>query len=171
MEEGQGTTLNNSGSDTLTATLSNVASPATSASGWSYSGRVGRGLILDGDNDVVTLTNRTSIDLNDNLAAGFTISTWIYPESDGEGDLGQVFQKGTTTYLRVSNQDGSGNLDLEGSLDLATTDATVTVSDAFLINTWNYVSLVYTDDLDDEITLFVNGKNMNNSTNGSGAPA
>ena len=172
MEEGQGTTLNNSGSDTtLTGTLSNAASPATSVSGWSYSGRVGRGLVLDGSDDVLTLTNKTSIDLNDNLAAGFSISTWISPESDGEGDLGQVFQKGTTTYLRVSNQDGSGNLDLEGSLALGTSNATVTVSDAFLINTWNHVSLVYTDDLDDEITLFVNGKSMGTSTNGSGGPA
>ena len=43
---------------------------------------------------MVTVTNAaSSIDLNDNLASGFTASAWVYADSDGEGDVGQIFQK------------------------------------------------------------------------------
>ena len=127
-------------------------------------------LDFDGTDDVVTVTNATSIDLNDNLASGFTASAWVYADSDGEGDVGQIFQKGTNTYLRVDTQSGS-NLDVEASLDLATSDATVNVSTPITISGWNHIAVSYTDDADDEITIWINGRSRGTSTNGSGAPA
>jgi len=127
-------------------------------------------LDYDGTDDVTTITNAASIDLNDNLAASFTMSAWIYPDTAGEGTGGQVFQKGANTWLRVDTLSG-GKLDLEGSLDLATADATVNASAVITQSAWNHVAMSWTDDSDDEITLWVNGVAVATSTNGSGAPA
>lgn len=157
-DEGYGTTTNNS------ITPNSAISGTITEAAWTQSGRNMRALDFDGTNDVVTVSNATAIDLNDNLS-NFTFSTWIYPDSDGEADTGQIFQKGTTTYFRVDSQDGSNNLDLEANLDLATTDANVNVADAFTIASWNHVAMSW-----DGTTLrvYVNGK-LRGSGTGSGA--
>ena len=72
--------------------------------------------------------------------------------------------------MRVGNET-SGSLDLVGSLDLATTDATLTVTGVLSINTWHHVSMTYEDDADDEISLYVDGRLVGTSTNGVGGPA
>ena len=131
---------------------------------------IGKCLRYDGSDDVTTVTNATAIDLNDNLAAAHSFSVWFRASTDGEGDAGQIYQKGTTTYLRVDSQSGS-NVDVEASVDLATTDATVNISAPITTNTWNHVVVVYTDDSDDEIDIYINGNLRGSSTNGSGAPA
>lgn len=127
-------------------------------------------LDYDGTDDVTTVTNASAIDLNNNLAAGFTMSGWIYADSAGENSVGEIFNKGTTTYCRTDTPSGS-NLDLECSLDLATTDATVNISSGLTTGTWYHVAVGYTDDSDDEITVYINGVARGTSTNGSGAPA
>ena len=127
-------------------------------------------LDYDGTDDVTTITNATTIDLNDNLASGFTASAWIYPDTAGEGSGGQIFYKGTNTWLRVDTLSG-GKLDIQASLDLATTDATLNVSAPITQSAWNHVALSYTDDADDEITIWVNGVAVGTSTDGAGAPA
>ncbi|MBI2010363.1 MAG: LamG domain-containing protein [Candidatus Chisholmbacteria bacterium] len=127
-------------------------------------------LDFDGTDDVVTVTNADAIDLNVGLAAGFTISSWIYADTDGEGDVGQIWQKGTTSYCRVDSQVGS-NLDVECSLDLATTDATLNISAPITTAAWNHIAVTWSDDADDEITIWINGYNRGSSTNGDGAPA
>ena len=43
-------------------------------------------------------------------------------------------------------------------------------ADAFIINTWNHIALAYTDDGDDDITVYVNGI-ARGTADGSGAPA
>ncbi len=127
-------------------------------------------LDFDGTDDVTTVTNTATIDLNDNLASGFTVSTWIYPDTAGEGSGGQIFYKGTNTWLRVDTLSG-GKLDIQASLDLATTDATLNASAPITQSAWNHVALSYTDDADDEITIWVNGVAVGTSTDGAGAPA
>lgn len=130
----------------------------------------GKCLWFDGSNDVVTVTNAAPIDLDGNLSGGFTIEAWIRPNGAGEGSGGRVFYKGTNTWLRVDTL-SSGKLDIEGSLDLATTDATLNVSAPITNSGWNHVVLSYTDDGDDEITLWVNGVSVGSSTNGVGSLA
>lgn len=127
-------------------------------------------LLFDGSNDLVTVTNANSIDLDQALAQGFSVVTWINPKSDGESDAGQIFQKGTNTYLRTSGQSGN-RVNLQASLDLATSDATVTISSAVALNEWTQVAMVYDNDADDEIDIYVNGLHVGTSTNGSGSPA
>ncbi|MCK4824584.1 LamG domain-containing protein, partial [bacterium] len=52
-DEGYGVTANNSGisGSALNGTLTNMASPATSTSGWTDEGKMGKGLVFDGSND------------------------------------------------------------------------------------------------------------------------
>ena len=38
---------------------------------------------------------------------------------DGEGNVGEIFDKGATTYLRTTNEGADGLADLEASADLA----------------------------------------------------
>lgn len=165
-DEQNGTTVNNQ--NPTQSSLTGAISGAT----WKTKEvcKINGCLEWDGTDDVVTVTNATALDLNDNLAAGFTIGGWIYADSDGEADTGQFFQKGTTTYCRTDSQSGS-NLDIECSLDLATSDATLNIASAITTGTWNHILVSYTDDADDEITIWINGKNRGSSTNGSGAPA
>ena len=164
--EQQGSTANNRNSTQSTVTGSISGATWKTARDCKLNGC----LDYDGTDDVTTVTNATAIDLNDNLAAGFTFSTWVYVDSDGENDVGQIFQKGTNTYLRVDSESG-GSVDLEGSLDLATSDATLNLSAALTTGTWHHVAMSYTDDGDDEITLWVNGVNKGSSSDGDGAPA
>ncbi|GIW59893.1 MAG: hypothetical protein KatS3mg087_0959 [Patescibacteria group bacterium] len=58
-------------------------------------------------------------------------------------------------------------MDLECSLDLAT-DATITLTDALRLNQWSHVTLTWTNDADDEMTIWINGINRGSSTNGVG---
>ncbi|KKU90523.1 MAG: hypothetical protein UY22_C0054G0004, partial [Candidatus Amesbacteria bacterium GW2011_GWC1_48_10] len=126
-------------------------------------------LYYDGTDDVVTVTNADSIDLDRHLAGAFTIMAWIRPNGAGEGTGGQIFYKGTNTWLRVDTL-SSGKLDIQASLDL-TTPATLNVSAVVDDSKWNHVALSYTDDGDDEITIWVNGRSVGSSTDGVGAPA
>lgn len=125
-------------------------------------------LWFDGSDDVVTVTNGNPIELDVGLAAGFTFEAWIRPNGAGEGTGGQIFYKGTNTWLRVDTL-SAGKLDIEASVDLATTDATLNVSAPVTDNQWNHVALSYTDDADDEITIWVNGVSVGTSTNGVGS--
>jgi hypothetical protein len=126
----------------------------------------GKCLFFDGVDDVVTVTQAARINLSGQLSTGFTISAWVRPNGAGEGSAGEIFNKGTNTYLRVGNL-SNGKLDLVASLDEAT-NATVTATGVLNNQQWNYVAMSFTDDGDDEITLWVNGKSVGASTNGVG---
>src|SRR5690606_16439149 len=116
----------------------------------------GKCLYFDGDDDVVTVANDGNIDLNNDLSEAHTFEAWIRPNSAGEGSGGEIYQKGSSTYLRLSNV--SNNVDnLEASLDLDTVDATVTATAAITLKRWHHVAVVYEDDDDDEISIYVDG--------------
>ncbi len=62
-------------------------------------------------------------------------------------------------------------MDLETSVALASSNATLTITNGISLYKWHYVALTYTDDGDDEITLYIDGREVGASTNGNGAPA
>ncbi len=165
--DGNGTTAQDGTNNNNDGTLSN--GPTWKAEGDCISGKC---ISLDGTDDIVTVTNSTAIDLDatGGLASGFTVEAWIRPNGAGEGTGGQIFFKGTNTWLKVTNLT-SGLLDLSASVDLATTDATLTASAKVTNNQWTHVALSYTDDGDDEITIWVNGVSVGSSTNGVGSLA
>jgi hypothetical protein len=127
-------------------------------------------LQFDGVDDSVIATNAASIDFDTGLATGAAFQAWIRPNTTGEAGVGQVFNKGANTYLRITNSN-NGRADLQASLDLATSDATVTVTQGIDINKWTHITMAYTNDSDDEITVYVNGVRRGTSTDGDGAPA
>lgn len=135
----------------------------------------GKCLFFDGSSGVVNVNNTASIDLNDSLSDNFTISTWVRVNSDGESDVGEIFDKGGTTYLRTTNDGSDGYADLEASLDLGTAgptnNATVTITNGINLNRWHHIAMTYADDSDDEITIYIDGIPRGASINGSGAPA
>jgi hypothetical protein len=172
-DEQQGQTLNNSNPIiSLTANRGTTSASQSTDPTWKLeeSCKLNGCLDFDGSDDVATVTNASAIDLNEGLLFGFTMSAWIYPDGAGEGSGGQVFYKGANTWLRVDTL-SSGKLDIEGSLDLATSDATLNVSGVVTQSAWNHVAMTWSDDGDDEITIWVNGKAVGTSTNGSGAAA
>jgi len=168
-DEGYGITANNSGfgGSALNGTLTGMSSPATATSGWTTSGKFGKALQFDGTDDVATVTNSTAIDLNDNLSSGFTVSAWVNADTAGEGSGGQIFWKGANSFLRVKNLSG-GRLDVEGKLDLATTDASLNVASVIATGAWNHIVMSY--DGATKITIWINGVNKGSNT-GSGATA
>jgi hypothetical protein len=129
-------------------------------------------LYFNGTSAIETITNTNVIDLDasSGLSAGFTFEAWVRTNGAGEGTGGQMFFKGTNTWLKVTNL-SSGLLDVSASVDLATTDATVTASAKVTDNRWAHIALTYTDDADDEITVWVNGISVASSTNGVGSLA
>jgi len=136
----------------------------TSTATRTNSGKLSRALDFDGTDDVVTITNADGIDMNTNLA-NFTFSSWVYPDTDGEADTGQIFNKGANTYLRVDSQ-GTTDLDLECNLDRATTDTNVNITDGLTTATWSHVACAWDGTT---LSVFINGKLRGSSTSGSGA--
>lgn len=164
--EGAENTCSGGTNDACNSGNSGSTYDGTSTATRTNAGQSSRALDFDSVDDVVTITNGTAIDM-DGALANFTFSAWIYPDSDGEADTGQIFNKGANTYLRVDSQDGSNNLDLECNLD-RTTDTNVNVADAFTISTWNYVACSWDGTT---MSVYVNGKLRGSSTSGSGSIA
>jgi hypothetical protein len=127
-------------------------------------------LYYNGSASTATVTNHNIIDFDTGLAH-FTFGAWVKVNSDGENNVGRIISKGTNTYMRVTNEGADRKVDLEASLDLATSDATVSVTDGLTLNEWHYVSMAYTNDSDDEISVYIDGKLRGTSTNGNGSPA
>lgn len=171
-DEGADNTCSGGTNDTCNATGNTANDGLLSGAAWQSEDMCvsGKCLRFDGSDDVVTVINNNSIDFDTGLVTGVTFEVWFKTNSDGEGDTGQIFQKGTNTFCRVDSE-SSGNLDVQCSLDLATTDATLNISAPVLTNQWNHLALAYTDDSDDEITIYINGISRGTSTDGAGAPA
>ncbi|KKU74066.1 MAG: hypothetical protein UX99_C0023G0003 [Candidatus Amesbacteria bacterium GW2011_GWB1_47_26] len=132
-------------------------------------GKYNSALGFDGADDYITVTNSNPIDQNTGLVNGVTASAWIYANNAGEGTGGRILTKNAATWCRVDTLSGS-NLDVQCSLDLAT-DATLNISAAVTTGTWNHVVMTWTNDADDEITIWVNGKNVGSSADGVGDPS
>jgi hypothetical protein len=147
----------------------NSGSQATTLDGTSTAtrtntGKFNKALDFDGSDDVATITNVNAIDFDTSLSTGVTFSAWVNPDTVGEGSAGEIFRKSATTYCRLS---GSTSFTLTCSLDLST-DATVAISSLLPASTWTHVALTWSDDLDDEITLWINGVKRGVSINGAG---
>ncbi len=103
------------------------------------------GILQSGYFDGATsLIDIGSAALLDNLP-NFTILAVIYPETDGEANLGKIYSKGVNVRFEVQNQTAAG-VQLYGEVQCATTDATAlsnTTTGRFPLNTWNMVMMVW----------------------------
>jgi len=171
-DEGVDNTCSGGTNDACDAT-SNANDAAMTGGTWQTSDMCvsGHCMFFDGTDDVATITNASAIDLDAELAGAFTFQAWVRINSDGEGNVGEIFDKGANTYLRITNEGTDGLADLEASLDLTTADATLNITDALTTDTWYHVAITWSDDADDEITVYVDGISQGSSTDGSGAAA
>ncbi|OGG02502.1 hypothetical protein A2Z33_01750 [Candidatus Gottesmanbacteria bacterium RBG_16_52_11] len=127
-------------------------------------------LYFNGTDTAVDISSTDKLDFDIGLNAGWTFSFWARAMSDGSGSAGRIMEKGTSTYIRTTNEGTDGYMDLEASFDEAT-DATVTVTDGITLGKWQHIALTYTNDGDDEISLYIDGDLKGTSTTGVGPPA
>lgn len=167
----QGVAAGSNGTWSGSSGTNTSAGTCTTSGAW-FNGATGKfnsSLDFDGSDDAVSVTNASIIDLNEGLFHGFTFSTWVYPNSDGEGDAGKIFYKGTNTYCQTDGESAS-RVNITCRVDLST-DAGYTVSSAIPINQWSHIAFSWTNDSDDEVTVWVNGTANTSSATYSGDTA
>lgn len=167
LDENTGTTVNNSATGTYTTSITGALWNQQQRSGVPGC-KLNNCLNFDGSDDVLTVTNTTAIDGDLGLNAGFTFSAWINPDTVGEGSAGEIFNKNISTYCRLG---GSTPFNISCSVNTATTDPTLTVNAQVPASTWTHIALGWTDDADDELTIYINGTAVGTSTNGVGSLA
>jgi hypothetical protein len=175
-DEGNGTTANNSGSQgsTVNGTLVTMASPATSTSGWSQSGKFNRALNFDGTNDTVSIASESTFDFEYNQS--FSISSWIKSSASGALPY-MIFAKmadgapytGYSFYMSATGQLGFQVVNTWNSsaVDVVTSK---TINDG----SWHHVGVVYAGTgTAAGVYLYIDGKlyantiNVNNTVSAS----
>jgi len=112
---------------------------------------------FDGVDDVVTITDHASI--QNIFDGGGTISTWIYPLSDGEGDFGRILAKRATGWnLQVHDESGT-NVNLRFFYDFDGSDGTWDLSGAVVpLNTWSHIEVAYDNSSASNVpVIYLNG--------------
>ncbi len=162
-DEGYGTTANNSGSQgqALQGTLTNMASPATSTSGWTNSGKFGKTLNFDGTNDYVSIPNSASLSPG---SGNYTVSAWIKTSTNYSGSIGWIFSNyGSNTNNVVQLAINTDNKPIctyrDGSANAASIN---TQGNALNDNQWHHVLCTRTGTTAAE---YVDGKQIGANTN------
>jgi len=106
-------------------------------------GKLGGGVSLDGDNDVVSVPDRASL----HFTNAFTLSAWVYPTNTPGHIAGKWTQK-KSYQLAMS----SGKFTF--SIGRGTSPTVVTVQAAAPLNTWSHVAGVYNGS---RLSIYVNG--------------
>jgi hypothetical protein len=133
----------------------------------------GKCLSFDGTDDVVTIANDSDIDFDIGLNDGISVSFWINASSSGENDAddyGEIFKKGNHFYCQTRPGSSGSVADIYCTIDLVTTDATVTIDDAVTIGAWHHIEATYANDGDDDLQVYVDGL-LRATGAGDGAPA
>ena len=119
-------------------------------------GTPNQAMVFNGTTDVVDCGSDTTID--DIFDSGGTISAWIYPESDGEANVGRIFNKNVGWYFNVLSESGD-KVKLRFWYDFSGTDgAWVTSSTEAKINEWTHVAVSYDNDaVANNPIIYVNG--------------
>ncbi len=152
--EGYGTTANNLGigGTALNGTLTNMASPATSTSGWTDSGKIGKGLNFDGSDDYVDAGNNDSINNLDT----WTIEAWTKPNA-GYGQVApRLMNKGNG--IRAYFSPASGKITVDTTDDNGAFQGVITSTNAIPINEWTHIIATLNEGASQKIRLYVNGK-------------
>ncbi len=154
-DEGYGTLANNRGSQgsTLNGTLTGMASPATATSGWTQSGKFGKGLLLDGTSDYISIANIV-------YGTSFATSAWIKTTATSlDTNLGVIIEEvGSATnegyQCQMSTEGGQ-----VGKIRFYVSDATNTVNtySTSTVNDGNWHHIVCMKD-GTTARIFIDGK-------------
>jgi len=148
---------------------------ATNPPSYTNTAKFGKALSFDGTNDYLSAGSDSSIDALPS-ASGLTISTWIYPTSEGEGNDGWIIGKASNAAcasgwcLRFY---ASGTNALDFFVDYATTDLRVLTSDNVItLNAWNHVVLSWNGSTTaSNVDIYVNGREVSYGTQTSASGA
>ena len=98
---------------------------------------------FDGADSYVNCGSDSSLDNIFN--GGGTVSAWIFPESDGEGNEGRIMEKRDTGdgWTFVTREESSGSCKLRLFINYSSTNGIYTSGADVTINAWNHIALVY----------------------------
>ena len=132
-------------------------------------------IVFDGGtpgNDVITVGADPSIDINGKTV--LSISAWINPASDGEGNLGRIVNKfaGTVGYLAYVQNEAGGFVELYCTITHdGVANATAITNPIAPINTCSHLSFVYNEDSAKKIKIYLNSSLVTLDTNTAGVGA
>src|SRR3989338_9830336 len=137
-DEGFGVTTQDQSINNNDGTLTGMASPATSTSGLSNSGKYGKALAFDGTDDYVNIGASNYLD----GASQFTVSEWVnFGSSFGEYE--PLFtQRFDSMNNRILIGNGNSNGNLEVVISNGTNDYDI-INNVFSVNTWYHVVVVF----------------------------
>jgi hypothetical protein len=132
------------------------------------------GFNFDGTDDYISVSANSSIDANGKTQ--LTISAWIYPKSDGEGNSGRILDKlGATAngyYCYVWNEAASAvgvkfYFAMNGASNVA-----MQMNGGITLNTWTHIVIVYNEDGNKRGKIYYNGviQTLDTDTQGVGSP-
>lgn len=138
-EEGNGAVTADSSLRGHTGTITGAA--------WSSTGRFGRALLFDGENDLVTVADAAALDLTDRM----TLEAWVRPSTTGAWHtvLLKEGPSGLSYGLYSSDESGRPSAYLRIGGDVGATGPTTVP-----VNTWSHLALTYDGTA---LRLYVNG--------------
>jgi len=124
-------------------TLTNMAVPSTSTSGWNAVTRQGGigALAFDGTDDYVTMGSPTTLD---NLSA-LSYCAWIYPRTQGESLSGMIVTK-TTGFDAIKTLALADNVgvNFRAKIECSSEDMSIsTAVNTITLNAWQHVVLTF----------------------------
>jgi hypothetical protein len=170
-DEGQGTTANNAGSggSTFNGTLTNMAAPATSTSGWNNSGKVNKALTFDGTDDFVSIPDNDALDFG---STDFTISTWAKVTAANFSASQSILVKGTSSasYAYALFYDNNGT-STTSTISFRINNNAVLFSSsagAGVVGQWQHIVI---SRVGSTFTLYVDGKAVGTTTSATAITA
>jgi hypothetical protein len=98
---------------------------------------------FDGSNDIINCGSDSSLDNIWN--GGGTLTAWIFPKSDGEGNDGRIAEKRDdgSGWTFVVREESSGSCKIRLFVNYSTTNGIYTTNADVTINEWNHVAVTY----------------------------
>lgn len=114
------------------------------------------------DDDIVTIPDATAI--QNIWDGGGAVSVWIKPSSDGQSDVGRVFDKtatGSQGWALTVSSESAGYVNLYFIEKFSVSDGQWVTGIIIPINTWSHIVINYnSDSTSNDPTIYVNGTSV-----------
>jgi concanavalin A-like lectin/glucanase superfamily protein/uncharacterized protein DUF6298/collagenase-like protein with putative collagen-binding domain len=141
-EEGSGTILNDNSGNSNHGTLQNGPT-------WVTTGKFGKALNFDGNNDLVAIPDSNSLD----LTTGMTLEAWVYPTANMSGWDTIILKEYSSGLVYALYANGDGNIPAT-FISNNNTEHGISGGSTLPPNTWSHVSATFNGSV---IRLYING--------------